>query len=114
MVPQTNMINMLILIEEELFTMEGSLYTKKERVWFFVFLIRIIELYEYQIDKQKCYDYFFFLLKNQEILDILYNTEEVSLIEIEKSKFIIKLFKYCRVSIANAQIDQLLNNLIVL
>lgn len=119
LIPQMKMLQVLFSTEEKLFKNEGNshdLYSKKKRVWIFVFIARIIELEEYNIDPLKCYEASLFLLQNQETLDILFNKDCAfnPSIEIEKSKFLIKLIKYCRFSLTNEQTTQLLKHVNVL
>jgi len=107
------MLNLLFSAEEELFNdNEENAYSKKERVWLFVFIARILDLEEYEIDPKKCYEGCLYMLRNQEILDVLFKnkneTKTSQFIQIEKSKFMIKLIRSCRSYLSTSQITQLL------
>lgn len=106
------MLSLLLSTEEELFNNETeNIYPKEERVWMFVFIVRILDLEEYDIDPQKCYEGCIYMLRNQEILDILFKNESQtsSFVHIEKNKFIIKLIRSCKSTLSSAQIDNLLS-----
>ena len=114
MIPQMKMLQLLFQTEKELFTGEKSPYkSRNERVWVFVFIARIIDIEEYKIDHERCYEAIVYLLRNPDILDILYkNQMEFSdAIEIEKSKFMIKLIRYFRdnTKLSYLQINQLMS-----
>lgn len=107
------MLKLIFNSEEDLFKSQSFVYSKEKRVWIFVFLSRIIDLEEFQIYPKICYEASLFLLKNPEILDILFINNEIhnscSAIEIEKSKFSIKILKHIRDYLTNEEIENLLS-----
>lgn len=109
--PQIKMLKMIFSIEEELFNSNNEqIYSKQQRVWLLVFLARIIEIDEYKIDSNICYKACLFLINNQDILNVLFISNELLDIEIEKSKFGIKILKYSKESLSIDQIDHLINS----
>lgn len=105
------MLKMIFSIEEEFFNSNiDKIYSNQQRVWLLVFLARIIEVDEYKIDSKICFEASLFLIKNHDILNVLYRNNDSLDTEIEKSKFGIKILKYSKENLSNEQIDQLINS----
>ena len=93
----------------------NTLHYSSKRMWFYLFIGKIIRLKKFYIHPQICYEAIVKLLekptfldninKEKSVQDLILNDDEN---ELERSEFILSIIKYCEKQISNDQMEEII------